>query len=397
MSQPAELRSVRLMIVAGEASGDRHAAGLVKALIRNFPQIEFSNFGATGPAMREVGVDSIVDSDHLAIMGLYEVGRTLGKFWNAYKQLKLAAQRERPDAVILVDWPEFNLRLARALRRQGLRVIYYISPQLWAWRAYRVRSIRRDVDLLLTILPFEKDWYRQRGVEHVEFVGNPLAGEVKARYGRGEFCARFGLAPERPLIALLAGSRHKEVVRILPVLLQAAAELHQRAPELQFVIPLAPNRPRTETEELLSAARSQAGITLPDIAIVENATIEAVAAAAVAVVASGTATLETAIIGTPLLVVYKESSVNWKLFRWMIDVEHFGLVNLVGGERVATELFQHDFTPHNIAAEVLRLLEPETNRLFRERLAEIKRSLGEESASHRAAEVVVDALQSWAG
>jgi lipid-A-disaccharide synthase len=383
------------MIVAGEASGDQHAAALVSALTSEHPDFTFTAFGATGPAMRAAGVESVIETDHLAIMGLYEVGRTLGKFWNAFQQLKFAARRERPDAVILVDWPEFNLRLARALRRQGLRVIYYISPQLWAWRSYRVRSIRRDVDLLLTILPFEQEWYRRRGVEHVEFVGHPLAGEVNPRFGKAEFCERNDLDPTRPIVALLAGSRHKEVVRILPVLLRAAVELHRDQRDLQFVIRLAPNRPRTETDELVAVARTEAGEALPEFAIVEQQTTEAIAAADVAVVASGTATLETAIIGTPLLVVYKESSVNWKLFRWMIDVEHFGLVNLVGGERVATELMQHDLTEENIAAEVLRLLEPETNQAFLLRLAEIKRLLGEENASHRAAQLIVDALEAW--
>ena len=396
MATRSELKKFRIMIVAGEASGDQHAAALVTALSSQHPEIEFSFFGATGPAMRQSGVESVIETDHLAIMGLYEVGRTLGKFWNAFQQLKLAARRERPDAVLLVDWPDFNLRLARALHRQSLPVIYYISPQLWAWRSYRVRAIRRDVDLLLTILPFEKEWYRRRGVQHVEYVGHPLAGEVNPRFGTAEFCERNGLDAERPIIALLAGSRHKEVLRILPVLLRAAADLHRANPELQFVVPLAPNRPRAETEDLIAAARSEDKIALPAFTVIEQQTIEAVAAADVAVVASGTATLETAIIGTPLLVVYKESSVNWKLFRWMIDVEHFGLVNLVGGERVATELMQHDLTEENIAAEVLRLLEPDTNQAFRRRLAEIKLSLGEENASHRAAELVVDALRTWA-
>lgn len=394
MTSRSKTQNFLIMIVAGEPSGDQHSAALVEALRSEHPEAAFTFFGATGPAMREAGVASIIETDHLAIMGLVEVGRTLGKFWNAFQQLKSAARRERPDAVILVDWPEFNLRLARALHRQGLRVIYYISPQLWAWRSYRVRSIRRDVDLLLTILPFEKEWYRKRGVEHVEFVGHPLAGEVKPRYGREAFCSQHGLNPGCPVVALLAGSRHKEVIRILPVLLRAAAELSRRNGKLQFVIPLAPNRPRVETNQLIDNARTELG-ELPQFTIVEDETIEAVVAADVAVVASGTATLETAIIGTPLLVVYKESTMNWKLFRWMIDVEHFGLVNLVGGERVATELMQHDLTEANIAAEVLRLLEPETNQVFRQRLAEIKASLGEESASHRAAELIVDALRGW--
>ena len=182
------MESFRLMIVAGEPSGDAHAASLVGALRQAAPEGQMDFFGATGPLMRAAGVDSIIHSDDLSIMGLLEIGRVLPKFWRAFKTLKQAAIERKPDAVILVDWPDFNLRLARSLHRRGLRVIYYISPQLWAWRSYRVKTIKRDVDLLLTILPFERDWYAKRGVTQVEFVGHPLAGEVEARYGREDFC-----------------------------------------------------------------------------------------------------------------------------------------------------------------------------------------------------------------
>src|SRR5438045_3283651 len=172
----------KLMIVAGEPSGDAHAAALVRALRERNGNLDL--FGATGPLMREAGVQTIVDSDELAIMGIVEVGRVLPKFIRAFRKLKTAAIQHSPDAVVLVDWPEFNLRLASALHRRGVKVIYYISPQLWAWRPRRVSRIKRDVDLLLSILPFESDWYRAHGVEQVKFVGHPLSGEVKARFGR---------------------------------------------------------------------------------------------------------------------------------------------------------------------------------------------------------------------
>ncbi|MDQ2938050.1 MAG: lipid-A-disaccharide synthase, partial [Acidobacteriota bacterium] len=163
--------NLRLMIVAGEASGDAHAAALVNALRKARPDARFEFFGATGPLLRAAGVDSIVRSDDLAILGLLEIARALPRFWRAYKLLQRAATERKPDAVILVDWPDFNLKLARALHRRGLKIIYYISPQLWAWRSYRSHNIRRDVDLLLSILPFEKEWYADRGIDHVEFVG----------------------------------------------------------------------------------------------------------------------------------------------------------------------------------------------------------------------------------
>src|ERR671911_218723 len=174
----------QVMIVAGEPSGDAHAASLVGALRQVDPEAEWIFSGATGPLLRAAGVQSVVSSDELAIMGIMEVGRVFGKFWRAYKLLKQAAVENKPDAVILVDWPEFNLRLARALHKNNIKVIYYISPQLWAWRSYRKRNIKRDVDLVLSILPFEKDWYAERGIDQVEFVGHPLAGEVKAGTGR---------------------------------------------------------------------------------------------------------------------------------------------------------------------------------------------------------------------
>src|SRR6266852_4821136 len=185
-----ESRPLRLMIVAGEASGDAHAATLVSALRAAAPETQFDFFGSTGAQMRAAGVDSVVRADDLAILGLWEIARALPKFWRAFRELKRAAATRKPDAVILVDWPDFNLRLAHWLHRRAFRVVYYISPQLWAWRPYRARSLRRDVDLLLSILPFEKDWYAARGISQVEYVGHPLAGGGRASGDREEFCRR---------------------------------------------------------------------------------------------------------------------------------------------------------------------------------------------------------------
>src|SRR5215216_7111788 len=223
-------RRRNLMIVAGEPSGDAHASALVKALRERG---DFDFFGATGALMRDAGVETVVNSDELAIMGIVEVGRVFSKFIRAFRKLKAAAIQRSPDAVVLVDWPEFNLRLASALHRRGLKVIYYISPQLWAWRPRRVNKIKRDVDLLLSILPFEVDWYKEHSVDHVAFVGHPLSGEVKARYGREEFCRRNDLDASRPIISFLPGSRLKELQRILPPMLDAIGQLHKARPEVQ--------------------------------------------------------------------------------------------------------------------------------------------------------------------
>src|SRR5919107_2723523 len=241
MSEQAA-ENFRLMLVAGEESGDAHAAALVRALREAEPGARFEFFGSTGVATAREGVEPVVREEDLAITGLVEIARALPRFWAAFRALKKAAFERRPDAVVLVDWPDFNLALARALQRRGVRVIYYISPQLWAWRSHRVRQVRRDVDLLLTILPFERAWYARRGVTHVEFVGHPLAGAVAPRLTREEFCARHDLSSSQPIVALLPGSRRKEFERITPVMLDAAARLLKEMPGAQFVLALAARR-----------------------------------------------------------------------------------------------------------------------------------------------------------
>jgi lipid-A-disaccharide synthase len=419
------VESLRLMVVAGEESGDAHAAALVRALRERAPGVRFEFFGSTGARMREAGVESVVREDDLAITGLLEIARALPRFVAAYRALRRAAVERRPDAVILVDWPDFNLPLARALRRRGLRVIYYISPQLWAWRSHRVRQVRRDVDLMLTILPFEKVWYRSRGVAHVEFVGHPLAERARPRETRDEFCARHRLDPSRPTLALLPGSRRKEFERILPVMLDAAALVsaaqvsdtqpashssdtqpafqspsttHGQSPPkmhgAQFVVALASRRSPEEAERII-AAHPEASALAPLVRITRDEAREALAVADAAAVCSGTATLEAALLATPLVVVYKESALNWHTLGRLITVEHYGLVNLVAGQRLAPELMQDDFTGPSLARELLALLDPANNERARARLREATARLGEGGASERAADVVLRAVRDW--
>ena len=376
---------LKLMIAAGEPSGDAHGAALVNALRATKSDLTF--FGATGPLMRAAGVETTVNSDDLAIMGIVEVGRVFPRFIKAFRKLRDAAIQKSPDAVILVDWPEFNLRLAAALHRRGLKVIYYISPQLWAWRPGRVSKIKENVDLLLSILPFEADWYKAHGVDHVEFVGHPLSGEVKARFEREEFCRRNNLDPSRPIISFLPGSRQKEVERILPPMLDAIEELRRVRPEVQTVVVIAPSRTAQETYELMSS-RNQSGIGT----VVQQQTREALAASEAAAVASGTATLEAALLETPMVVVYKESPVNWHTLGRLITVQHFGLVNLVAGKEIAKELMQDNLTGKNLAQELLKLLEPEGNNAAREQLRDVARKLGDPGASQRAAELILSIL-----
>lgn len=383
------------MIVAGEASGDAHAASLVQALRASEPQTQFDFFGATGPLMRAAGVASVVRSDDLSILGLLEIGRALPRFWRAYKLLKQAALERATEAVILVDWPDFNLKLARAFHRCGLRVIYYISPQLWAWRSYRAHTIQRDVDLLISILPFEQDWYADRGIDRVEYVGHPLAGEVHARFDRAEFCRQTKLDPKLPIVSLLPGSRRREVERILPPMLEAAALISARQPEVQFVVVVAPSRTSDEVRNIARAQRATPEPLPSCLHIVSDQSHEALAASDVAAIASGTATLEAALLGTPMVVVYKESWINWNTLGRLITVDHYGLVNLVADERVATELLQDDLNGERLANELLLLLDKGRNEEVRHRLREVADQLGDSGASQRAADVVFEALQEW--
>jgi lipid-A-disaccharide synthase len=243
-----------------------------------------------------------------------------------------------------------------------------------------VSKIKENVDLLLSILPFEVDWYKAHGVEHVEFVGHPLSGEVKARFGREEFCRRNDLDPARPLISFLPGSRQKEVERILPPMLDAIEELRNVRPDVQPVIVVAPSRTIQDIKSLDSSGSAK---------IIQQQTREALAASDAAAVASGTATLEAALLETPIVVVYKESPVNWHTLGRLITVQHFGLVNLVAGKEIAKELMQDDLSGKNLVQELLKLLEPERNRLAREDLRDVVRKLGEPDASQRAAELIL--------
>lgn len=373
---------IRLMLVAGEASGDKHAAHLVVALKSLRPEIQFEFFGSGGDEMRAAGVETVVDVRELAIMGALEIAAALPKFLRVFRQLREAANSRQPDAVILVDWPEFNLRLAKKLKRDGHRVFYYISPQVWAWRSYRVQQIKRDVERMLVILPFEKAFYEQHGVQ-VDYVGHPLLDSVRVTASRNEFCQQHKLDPTRSIVALLPGSRRKEVSYILPPMMEAARELSQTNPALQFVLALAP-----------TITRSQANIpSLPHLAVVENDTYNAVAAADLAVVASGTATLETAIIGTPLIVCYRASELNWKLFTPFIKVPFVGMPNLIAGREIAPELLQSKLTGVNLAQQILALVkDPARLAQARQDLAEVKEKLGVAKASERAAKVLLASL-----
>ena len=376
------------MIVAGEASGDKHGAALALALRRLYPESEFDFFGSGGDEMRAAGVETLVDAREVAIIGIPEIARAFGRLYRSYRRLLNAARARRPAVIVLIDWPDFNMRLARKLHRAGFKIVYYISPQVWAWRRYRIRALRRDVDRMLVILPFEEEFYKNAGVE-VEYVGHPLAEAVRPSANRDEFIYKHGLDPARPVIALLPGSRQKEVHHHLPAMLDAANRLrigssesallpsnlkHQirnPQPEFripQFIIPLATTIAREQVEAIIEEACVKREI---EITIVERDTYNALEYAEFAIVASGTATVEAALAVTPMVIIYRGSELNWRLIRPLIHLDTFGMVNLIAGRMIVPELIQKDVTGERIANEVQAILSDPM------RLSQMRRDLEE--------------------
>lgn len=389
---------ISIMIVAGEASGDKHGASLAQALKRLYPETRFDLFGSGGEEMRAAGVETLVDAREVAIIGVPEIARALGKLYRAYRTLLNAARTRRPSVIVLIDWPDFNMRLAKKLHREGFKIVYYVSPQVWAWRKYRVRALRRDVDRMLVILPFEEAFYKSAGID-VEYVGHPLADAVRATLSRDEFCHRHGLDPARPIIGLLPGSRQKEIQYHLPVMLDAARRLRIADCELriegirnpqsrnpQFVIPLASTVRREEIETIVGGDQT-------DCAIVEGDTYNALCYAEIAVIASGTATVEAALAGTPMVIIYRGSEINWRLIRPLIHLDTFGMVNLIAGRHIAPELIQHYATGERIASEIQSIIsDPLRLSQMRQDLSMVREALTarEGSAAERAARSVIE-------
>jgi len=377
------------MLVAGEPSGDLLGAQLAETLRKAAGGRRIEFFGSAGVRMREAGVEPVVDADGLAIMGIAEIAGALPIFLRAFRKLRAEAELRRPNLIVLIDFPDFNLRFAKALKRKGHTVVYYVSPQLWGWREYRYRTIRDHVDVLLAILPFEQDWYAGRGVKNVEYVGHPLAHCVKPSMAASEFRASYSLDSKLPLVALLPGSRHKEITRILPPMIEAGARLARDVEGVQFAIALASTRTEDEAAAAIELISKGFSGPLPKFSVVKGATYDLLNAADAAAIASGTATLEAGLIGVPMAIVYKTSQLNYKLVRPLINVEHFGLINLIAGRRIVKELIQDDFTPATLAGELRSLLDPARNREVRHELRDAAARLGEAGASDQAAKAIL--------
>jgi lipid-A-disaccharide synthase len=371
----------QFLIVAGEASGDMYGGEVARSLFRRFPGCRV--YGLGGQRMREAGVEMESDIRHTAVVGPFEVIGHLGTLYKVFRSLADRIETSPPSAAILIDFPDFNLRLANRLKDAGSPVVYYISPQVWAWREGRVKRIRKVVNKMLVIFPFEEEIYRNAGVD-VKFVGHPLMEMVKPTKSKEEFCRSYKLDPKRPIVALLPGSRRKEVRYILPTICQATERISAQKPETQFVLPMATGLDRQFLEALIQAR---------PITIVPNETYNAVRYARAAIVASGTATLETALLGTPEVIVYRISGATWFLGKFLLKVRMFGIVNIILGEEVVPELFQEKMTPENVSKAAIQLMDDVwLQSRIRGNYERLRRQLGSGNVAERVVDAVSEVL-----
>ena len=370
---------MRILIVTGEASGDLHGAHLAKAIMALDPTTELIGIG--GPSMRAAGVNLVPGVPQLDVMGLIGLSAVRAMFQRV-RAIRRVLKAEAWDLVVLIDNPGLNFHFARVAKAAGRRVLYYIAPQLWAWRPGRMKWIQRRVDHVVVILPFEPELYHRAGVR-CTFVGHPLLDMVAAHYDRAKLRREFGLSESARVVGLLPGSRVSEVEMLLPVLLKTAAQLVLAEPGTQFILAQASSIDDNLIQTLLRDS------PVP-VQVVHDRASEVMALSDVLLIASGTATLQAAVVGTPMVLLYKTSPLTYRLARWLITVKWIGLVNLVGGRLIVPELVQEDATDERLCREVLHLLrDPSAYNEMKEGLRQVRQLLGEPGASSRAAQVVL--------
>jgi len=369
------------MIVAGEASGDMRAAGLARALKEFDPTLRLSGIG--GEYMRQAGVECFTDITELAVIGIAEVVKHFSRIKKVFDQTLKQIDENIPDAVVLVDYPGFNLRLAREIKKRGIKIIYYISPQVWAWREKRVLKIKKLVDRMIVLFPFEQNIYSKYGMK-VDYVGHPLVDEIIVNKDQTEVLKSIGLSASKTTIGLMPGSRAKEVERHLPCMLEAAQKLFKLNRERQFILLKASSIPLKLIEDQLFSYKH-----LP-LKIYDGPTYDGINAMDAAMVASGTATLETALLKKPMVIIYKTSWLTYAIAKSVIKIPYIGLVNIVAGKKVAEELIQNDANAVNITNAVETALH---NHQIIDELAAIKAILGSSGASQRAAQVVLETIK----
>jgi len=373
---------MRVMIIAGEPSGDLHGAGVVRELKRRDPACDV--FGIGGDKMRAMGMDLIYHIRELSVMGFWEVLQHLPLLRSVEKTLSVLLVARKPDVLVLIDYPGFNLRFAETAKRHGIKIVYYVSPQVWAWNPGRVRKMKGLIDTMLVVFPFEEEIYRKEGID-VRFVGHPLLDAFTEPQGRKEFLKRYGFNPDKPVLALLPGSRQQEIERIFPVLLGAARIVHQ---EIGVNIGVGVSSV-LDLEFVKSFVRDDFPITF-----IQHATYDLMKNADIALVTSGTATLETGYYRTPMIVVYKTSWLTYMIGRMVVKIKNIGLVNVVAGEQIVPELIQSRLTPQRLARETISMLKDEPLRgEIARKLGIVKERLGTKGAASRVADSIYSVAQ----
>jgi len=373
----------RILLSCGEPSGDLYAGALTRELRSLAPGIAVAGLG--GPELAAAGAELLADYRGLAVTGLTEAIVKVPRSFRLLQTLVQWARDERPHALVAIDFPDFNFPLARRVRKLGIRVVYYVGPQIWAWRPGRLKTIRSVADRVLVIFPFEEAIYQRGGVP-VEFVGHPLVDLAKPSAPRDAFLRGLGMAPQAPTVAILPGSRPNEVSRILPDLVAAALRIRSAVAGAQFVIARAPSL----DDQLFDVVKARG---LSPAVVVAGETDAVLASADVALTASGTATVQTAIHDTPMVIVYRLSPLTYCLGRRLVKLDTFGMVNLIAGERIVPELIQDRFTPEAVADEAISMLtDPARAARVREGLARVRARLGGPGASRRAAQAILEVL-----
>ena len=375
-------QSRRVMIVSGEASGDLHGSHLIKAAGEHHPYLKF--YGVGGDKMRAAGCRILFPSDELSVMGLVEVVRQLPKIFRRFQQLKRTIRKtEKPDLLVLIDFPDFNLRLARIAKAAGVPVLYYISPKVWAWRSGRAKVVAERVDRLALIFPFEPRIYESLGVR-AEYVGNPLLDEFIENPPQGLLRNSLGIEVDEQVIGIFPGSRKSELEHILDTLIETIRLLHQQRPDAKFLLPVAPSLPRDFLEQKLSAAE------LP-VFIVEENIYEVAATCNAVLTVSGTVTLQVALVGTPMAILYKVAPLSYAIGKRLIKIEYAGLTNIVAGRGIVREFIQDAAEPETMCSEVLSLLEDRDYiETMHEDLEEVQQLLGAPGCSVRVADIVAE-------
>ncbi len=372
-----------IFIVAGEASGDMYGADLVKEMLNIYPDLCF--YGIGGNKLKEAGVELIADAAKISVVGLTEVLSKLSNFFKIIKKLKDKLDALKPALVILIDFPDFNLNIvARQAKKRNIKTFYYISPQVWAWRKGRIKQIKKLVDKMAVILPFEVDLYAENNFG-VNYVGHPLVDIVKVNVSKVEARRKLGLSEDKTTIGLLPGSRTAEIKSLLPEMMQAAQILKKNIKNVQFILPKAD----TLDEAIINEIISKYDI---EIKIIAGCTYEAISCCDLAVVTSGTATLETGLLGVPMIIVYKVSLLSYLIGRLVINVKNIGLVNIIAGKTVVPEFIQKDASGRQIAAEALAILKSERYEQIKKELSAISAKLGKPGAAARAAQIACEMI-----